>query len=213
MGTRNLTIVINKVGAVKVAQYGQWDGYPSGQGATVLNFCRNKEKLEKLKEKLDKCVFFQDKEYLKDWVQSYNSKIPTWENPTVEDTRSAEDIYWFNMLKTRDLGADILDNIITVDVTKLPKEHLGNIVLDNDISFGKDSLMCEYAYCINLQTNKLMCFVGFNKNKDAQHSLFEVTKDSNYYGCRLLKEYDLDNLPTVKEFIKELNTLEEVENE
>ena len=39
MGTRNATIVI-KDNKTKVAQYGQWDGYPSGQGLTALNFLR-----------------------------------------------------------------------------------------------------------------------------------------------------------------------------
>ena len=37
MGTRNLTKVINEQGEVVVAQYGQWDGYPSGQGVNALN--------------------------------------------------------------------------------------------------------------------------------------------------------------------------------
>jgi hypothetical protein len=37
MGTRHLIKVIyNK--ETKVAQYGQWDGYPDGQGLTILNF-------------------------------------------------------------------------------------------------------------------------------------------------------------------------------
>ena len=40
MGTRNLTIV-HKNGEYKVAQYGQWDGYPEGLGATLLNFLKN----------------------------------------------------------------------------------------------------------------------------------------------------------------------------
>ena len=41
MGTRNLTMVINQKGEKKVAQYGQWDGYPSGVGVSVLNFLKN----------------------------------------------------------------------------------------------------------------------------------------------------------------------------
>ena len=36
MGTRHLVAVIHK-DEYKVAQYGQWDGYPSGQGDTVLD--------------------------------------------------------------------------------------------------------------------------------------------------------------------------------
>jgi hypothetical protein len=43
MGTRNLTRVICD-GKTKVAQYGQWDGYPEGQGKTVLNFLRGYRK-------------------------------------------------------------------------------------------------------------------------------------------------------------------------
>ena len=37
MGTRNLTVVYVD-GEYRVAQYGQWDGYPSGQGMTCLKF-------------------------------------------------------------------------------------------------------------------------------------------------------------------------------
>lgn len=40
MGTRNLTCVVLN-GEYKVAQYGQWDGYPSGQGITALKFLRD----------------------------------------------------------------------------------------------------------------------------------------------------------------------------
>lgn len=50
MGTRNLTMVIAN-GETKVAQYGQWDGYPDGQGATALEFLRNTD-LTKFKEKI-----------------------------------------------------------------------------------------------------------------------------------------------------------------
>lgn len=40
MGTRNLTVVINN-GKPCIAQYGQWDGYPQGQGYTIFDFLSN----------------------------------------------------------------------------------------------------------------------------------------------------------------------------
>lgn len=43
MGTRNLTCV-QLDGKMRVAQYCQWDGYPSGQGLTVLKFLRSMDR-------------------------------------------------------------------------------------------------------------------------------------------------------------------------
>ncbi len=40
MGTRGLTVVY-KDGTHKIAQYGQWDHYPEGQGLTALQFLRD----------------------------------------------------------------------------------------------------------------------------------------------------------------------------
>ena len=39
MGTRHLTCVVLN-GEYKVAQYGQWDGCPSGQGSYILEFLK-----------------------------------------------------------------------------------------------------------------------------------------------------------------------------
>lgn len=60
MGTRNLTMVIHKA-ETKVAQYGQWDGYPSGQGATVLEFLKSVN-LSLFKERLLKVRFMNDRD-------------------------------------------------------------------------------------------------------------------------------------------------------
>lgn len=49
MGTRNLTCVVVD-GEFKVRQYGQFDGYPQGQGITVLEF---------LRDKLNKSIFLE----------------------------------------------------------------------------------------------------------------------------------------------------------
>jgi len=60
MGTRNLTMVISK-GETKIAQYGQWDGYPSGQGATGLKFLNNYN-LNKFKQAVDELSFYTEEE-------------------------------------------------------------------------------------------------------------------------------------------------------
>jgi hypothetical protein len=60
MGTRNLTMVINN-SETKVAQYGQHDGYPAGQGKTVLEFLQKCD-LEKFKKVLEKVSFIDPEE-------------------------------------------------------------------------------------------------------------------------------------------------------
>lgn len=61
MGTRNLTAVYLD-GQYKVAQYGQWDGYPEGQGITVLTFLRDKMDLELFKEALRNSSYIPSEE-------------------------------------------------------------------------------------------------------------------------------------------------------
>lgn len=53
MGTRHLQKVITKQGEVKLAQYGQWDGYPDGQGIDILDYLI-KANLKKYQTNLDK---------------------------------------------------------------------------------------------------------------------------------------------------------------
>ena len=56
MGTRHLQTVINSKGETKLSQYGQWDGYPSGQGIDILKYLRGanivkyQEEVNKLRE-------------------------------------------------------------------------------------------------------------------------------------------------------------------
>ncbi len=67
MGTRHMIGVV-KDGQYKVGQYGQWDGYPSGQGSVVLDFLRSAD-LNDFRESLNKCRFITqdeaDKRYAK----------------------------------------------------------------------------------------------------------------------------------------------------
>ena len=62
MGTRNLTVVKNNLGQTKIAQYGQWDGYPSYSGIQALSFLRGKTNVDNLLAKLDNVEFVGDEE-------------------------------------------------------------------------------------------------------------------------------------------------------
>lgn len=186
MGTRNLTMV-QKDNQIKVAQYGQWDGYPSGQGVTILEFCRDKDKIEKLNNKLNEVKFLDQNE-----VDKINAKL---------ERDDEETISLFYSFFSRDIGGKILANIINKQ---------GNIGLINKFSFGYDSLFCEWAYCVNLDTQKLEVYVGFNEKKLNENDRFYREEVENgYYGVKLIKEYDLNNLPTEQDFINELEKEED----
>ena len=77
MGTRHHQIVIAKDGERKISQYGQWDGYPSGQGVEILRYLRNAnlEKYQKELAKITKMTKEQgdeiDKKHGENWAKYY----------------------------------------------------------------------------------------------------------------------------------------------
>ena len=86
MGTRHLICVFCG-GEYKIAQYGQWDGYPEGQGAWILDFLSSEENVQRLKDNLSKTRFVS-------W-----SKITSQPEPV------------FRTYSSRDLGYEILWNV------------------------------------------------------------------------------------------------------
>jgi hypothetical protein len=71
------------------------------------------------------------------------------------------------------------------------KKHIHMI---DSHEFIKDSLFCEYAYIINLDTELLEFYTGFNKNKDAKGryaKLHSHDRDSDYLGVALACEMPL----------------------
>ena len=180
MGTRHTIMVKDKMGVLKVCQYGQWDGYPEGQGVNVLDFCQSKENLEKLEKILPEIKFLNETNDIKDWLETYNKLAPSWSNEPDNRTESMK--YWWDVLQHRDIGANILRNLISIDKDLLPTEHKKTLYLKNEYDFFLHG-WCEWAYLVNFQTGKL-----------------EVYEDNDF----LKKEFDLYNLPTQEQFIKEL---------
>lgn len=211
MGTRNLTAVI-KDGEYKIAQYGQWDGYPSGQGATALKFLREQETLEPFRKALDRCFF-----YTPGQLTSLNTRYQNeceeadrkYRGYTEADyaarrhARYAEDCL---LHLSRDVGAGILDIVL-----KRPDAELG---LKDSRSFAGDSLFCEWAYVIDLDAEVFEVYRGFNQTPTAPESRFPsgakwLEKSDGYEPVRLVASFPLLDLPAEADFVEMLEGVEE----
>lgn len=135
MGTRNLTKVIDKSGVTKVAQYGQWDGYPSGQGVNALVHAYNFNQIEK---GLDKVRWATQEQ-----LDAINNDLSNW----------TTDFNFSEMYPTlsRDTCADILGYVAW---------SLGEVLLVDNSEFENDDLFCEGVYTIDFQQGKFISNYG-----------------------------------------------------
>ena len=141
MGTRNLTKVIDKNGTLVVAQYGQWDGYPSGQGVNMLSFISEHGMLDKIEKSLSKCRFIEQAEIDQMW---FRYQEVTKFAPAREDYNGFHTIY---PSLSRDTCTDILKVIVYSNE---------DVILADESDFEKDELMCEGIYTLNYQTKEFI---------------------------------------------------------
>jgi hypothetical protein len=128
MGTRGLTKVI-KNDKVVVAQYGQWDHYPSGQGLTALRFLRDEANVEKL----DKGLY---------WLYEVNDE-------DIEKTaeRTGDNFQTAYPSLIRDTGAEILELIANA-------KGAVPVLLNTD--FENDELFCEGVFTVDLDKKRFI---------------------------------------------------------
>lgn len=183
MSTRNLTMVILD-GKYKVSQYGQYDGYPSHTGLNILKFLRLVN-LDKFKEKLTKLEYLVSDEEYDIYVKRYN-----------------KDKIEFPIGLNRTLGYKVLEHI-NDDTIEL-------IILD--LEFASYSLHCEYGYVIDLDNNQFEIYYGFNQTPLNENDRFFSlqTETHEFYPIKKVLSYDLNNLPSDKNFLEEC---EKIENE
>lgn len=155
MGTRNLTKVIDSNGVTKVAQYGQWDGYPSGQGVTALYHAHNHKLIE---SKLKLCHFLDQ-----DSIDHVNAGM-----------NEKTDISFEYPNLSRDTCADILGYIAYA----LPYD--GEIQLIDHSEFENDELFCEGVYTLDFQKRK---FISWYNHKTVEFDLDNLPSNEEYLGA------------------------------
>jgi len=156
MGTRNLTVVKDKAGNTKIAQYGQWDGYPSYSGIQALEFLRNKDWQALLESKLDSVEFVSDEEVDKLYKQF---ETTDWENKDFLNAYPG---------LHRDTGVGILS--VVANATAPIKS------VDNT-EFANDTLFCEGIYEVDFSTNKFITIYDDNK---VSYDLDDLPSDEEY---------------------------------
>jgi hypothetical protein len=201
MGTRNLTCaVINN--DYKVAQFAQWDGYPSGQGIIILEFIRDKMDRPLMEKRLREITFLNDEE-----IELINESKK------------------FPQQFSRDVGGRIFEFIqngrYSSRELQVPSynykevEHLWEMdKLFNQLSFAADSLFCEYAYVVDFDKNTFEVYKGFVKSPHTGERFSDMDThksngDSQYYPVKHWKTFDLNDLPSNEVFLEELAENEE----
>lgn len=181
MGTRHL-IAVQLDGDLKIAQYGQWDGYPAGQGATVLDFLRNKMSPRLFRKALRASRFLTPTELAvldgTDWTNTH---------PQL----------------SRDVGATILEKV--QDSNGLTLKDSRDFAADSlfcewayVIDLDKRRLEVYKGFNTSVEKPK----GRFGKLPAPTKGEYEGA--SQYYPVELIKTYPLNKLPTEKRFLRDL---------
>lgn len=159
--------------------YNHFDSYPDGLGQTVLEFITeiNKENgWEQFKENAKNVVHLKGNRVTDTTIQE---KYRKYSNLSVSE-KTLEDPYC--------LFREIQDSWMY----EIYKGELQHFFFDNN--FIKDSLFCEYAYIINLDTMKLEFYDGFQKKVQKNNRFGEKANKDGYYPSRLVGVFNLEDI-------------------
>ena len=191
MGTRSLTCVVLD-SQFKIAQYGQFDGYPSGQGSTALSIMREivaQNKLERFTDKVRTRTTLTDAQHKQLWIDvgaDPSKDYVSMEIGNAFDEKHPE--------LSRRTGAKILSLVLNRDITC--------VQLSED--FANDSLFCEWCYVIDLDQALFEVYRGFQKQPHSEGRFATNSCErSGYYPVGLVKSYSLNTLPTTDVFVRD----------
>lgn len=180
MGTRGL-YGFRKDGIDKLT-YNHFDSYPDGLGADVVRFC-SETPVAEMNKIFDKIILVNNdgrptKEQIEECMRYYNGAV------------SEQSMFdWYCLLRNTQGNLNVYKGDL-------------KYMLD-DQTFIKDSLFCEYAYIINLDTNCLEFWVGFQK-QPCESNRYGTEDDRGYYPCRMMAYYPFDTNKTVEEVVADM---------
>ena len=192
MGTRHLILVYYK-GAYHIAQYGSHDGYPSGNGAIVLEFIQDPENLVKLKRAIDGGLVYTA---TKEVYARLEAEIAELNRVSPEKKVSFYDVYL-------SLAVD------SAKILPLVANAMEPIPIRLELEFIWDTVFCEWAYVVDLDKDVFEVF-GYPEDD----SLLRCSSRFANRSRACCGVWALDSLPSKAQFIELLYPeVEEVEEE
>lgn len=188
MGTRHLICVVID-GDFKIAQYGQWDGYPDGQGIDILTYLRTAN-YDALTANLRKLRWTTHEDFAR-----VNKELDLGDSGWMDMEQAARYKAAYPAL-SRDTGSKILALV----------EAGGVEFVTDSRDFAQDSLFCEWGYVIDLDTKVLEVYEGFVESTPTEGRWAGQHKAGEQYAAikRIASFPFADGLPTDDEFVKEV---------
>lgn len=189
-----------KDGITKVT-YNHSDSYPSWLGDEMVNFCK-KFSIEQMNAMFDRIQLVKQDD-----------------KPTPEMVAVAEKL---NLINTG-VGNQSVDDMYCLfrqtqgDLSVYANPEMVWMIDSQD--FIKDSLYCEWAYIINLNTNMLEVYKGFqkapsNSRYQTNSAVYDCGDGTKYYAVTLIKEFPITSEMAdcnMEQFEKEIYNTEDDE--
>ena len=168
--------------------YCGFNSYPDGLGQTMIDFIKQNDD-EKLLEIANKIVLVSNevKPTQKQFEECQKLELVRLD----ASEHSEED--WYCLLRNSQGDPFSYEG----ELTYMIDSH----------TFLEDSLFCEYAYIINLDTKELEYYVGYNKSGGNSGRYEGVPNSDGYYPCRYAMSVTFDTIRTgdENEIINEMN--------
>ena len=186
MGTRGL-YGFRKNGVDKLT-YNHWDSYPDYLGRIMVEFCKATT-IEEMNEIFDRIVLVNENDnptsaQIDECIKYYDGNVG-----------NQDETDWYCLLREAQGNPSAYKNGL-------------KYMIDN-ASFIKDSLFCEYAYIINLDTDCLEFYLGFQKKPCESNRYGTECDEDGYYPCRMASYYPLDTNKTVSEILADMDDVSE----
>ena len=171
MGTRGI-YGFRKNGIDKIT-YSHFDSYPDYLGSNIVDFCHDN--------------------YLEEFNRIYDQIQLVNPNSTPTPTQIEECEQWTNLGVSAGSEQDWYCLLHKAQGDLTVYQNGLNYMMDYS-NFIKDSLFCEHGYIINLDTNELEYWEGFQQEADPTNR-YGFEEDCGYFPCRLSMTFPLDRIP------------------